>query len=186
MVLKTASVVMPRPRRVITAPHRSGVLPFQDSDIRNAAAPRRGRGALRCGARRGVLILAAPAAPAAPAMSPHCYDSEKYRDVAATLSDGQLVRIDIDIDIDIDIIIIIIIIMTLLLLLIFLLLLLRKDKTSFWNYVCLQPVVDSRGDLKYYVGTQYTVLLLLLLLLFIIIIIIIIIDMARRSQGSTW
>ena len=146
MVLKTASVVMPRPRRVFTAPHRSGVLPFQDSDVHDAAAPRRGRGALRRGARRSVLMLAAAAAAAvtaiatpatavtataataiaatataataiaatgiagtaiadsaiasccccshaAAAMPLHCYDSEKSRDVAATLSDGQLVHV---------------------------------------------------------------------------------------------
>jgi len=32
----------------------------------------------------------------------------------------------------------------------------RKDGTTFWNHMCLQPVWDTRGTLRFYICTQYT------------------------------
>ena len=32
----------------------------------------------------------------------------------------------------------------------------RKDGTSFWNHICLQPVWDSSAALRFYICTQYT------------------------------
>eukprot|EP00288_Rhodomonas_lens_P005709 CAMPEP_0177736442 /NCGR_PEP_ID=MMETSP0484_2-20121128/25337_1 /TAXON_ID=354590 /ORGANISM="Rhodomonas lens, Strain RHODO" /LENGTH=733 /DNA_ID=CAMNT_0019250123 /DNA_START=197 /DNA_END=2399 /DNA_ORIENTATION=+ len=32
----------------------------------------------------------------------------------------------------------------------------RKDGNTFWNHLSLQPVFDMNGELRYYVGTQYT------------------------------
>jgi len=35
-------------------------------------------------------------------------------------------------------------------------LMLRKDKTTFWNYLSIQPVMNADGSLRFFVGTMYS------------------------------